>query len=90
MKNFEIRSAISKLRLSSNKLTVVTGKWRKIKNENRVSKFCNFNAIEDIFHFLTDHPNYKKLKESTLEYIEHTEHTYLSRGNITMKLKELY
>ena len=33
-------------------------------------------------------PFSKKLKESTLEYIEDTEHTYLSRNNITKKLRD--
>ena len=82
MKKLEIRSAISKLRLSSNKLAVVTGKWCKIKKENRLCKFCNLNAKEEIFHFLIDHAVYKKLKESTHGYIEDTERTYLSRGNV--------
>ena len=30
LKNFEVQNALSKLRLSSNKLTVVTGKWYRI------------------------------------------------------------
>ena len=33
-------------------------------------------------------PFSKKLKESTLEHIEDTEHTYLSRNNITKKLRD--
>ena len=57
-----------KLRLLSNKLEPVIGKWYKVKNENRLRKFknrvqvqtslnrlcnfCNLNAIEDEFHFL--------------------------------------
>ena len=35
LKNFEIRSSLSKLRLSSNKLAVVTGKWYKIKKKKQ-------------------------------------------------------
>ena len=65
--NFEIRNAISKLRLSWNKLAVVTGKWYKIKKKNRVYNFCNLNAIDDELHFLIDCQNYKKLRESTLK-----------------------
>ena len=64
LKNFEIRNSLSKLRLSSNKLAVVTGKWYKINKENRLCNFCNLNAIEDEFHFLIDCPNYKKLRKS--------------------------
>ena len=90
MKNFEIRNVISKLRLSSNKLAVVTGKWYKIKKENRLCNFCNLNDIEDEFHFLIDCPNYKKLRESTLKSIQDTKHSDLSRGNITKKIGELF
>ena len=36
LKNFEIRNALFKLKHSSNKLAVVTGKWYKIKKENRL------------------------------------------------------
>ena len=52
MKNFEIRNALSKLRLSSNKLAVVTGKEYKINKEKRLFNFCNLNVIEGEFHFL--------------------------------------
>ena len=64
LKNFEIRNSLSKLRLSSNKLAVVTGKWYKINKEKRLCNFCNLNAIKDEFHFLIDCPNYKKLRKS--------------------------
>ena len=87
LKNFEIRNALSKLRLSSNKLAVVTGKWYKINKEKRLCNFCNLNAIEDEFHFLIDCPNYKKLRKSPFKSIQDTEHIDLSRGNITKKLK---
>ena len=36
LKKFEIRNALSKLRLSSNKLAVLIGKWHKIKKESRL------------------------------------------------------
>ena len=38
LKTFEMRNALSKLRLSSNKLAVFIGKWHKIKKESRL---CN-------------------------------------------------
>ena len=88
LKNFEIQNALSKLRLSSNKLTVVPGKWYSIKKENRLRSFCNVNAIQDEFHFLIDCPNYKKLRKSALKSIQHTEHIDVTRGNITKKFRE--
>ena len=62
-------------RLSSNNLAVVTGKWYKIKKENRLCNFCNLNAIEDEFHFLIDCSNYKKLRKSALKSIQVAEKT---------------
>ena len=90
MKNFEIRNAISNLRLWTNKLTVVTGKWYKIKKENRLCDFRNLNAIEDEFHFLIHRSNHKKMIEYTLKSIQDTEHIDLIRRNITKKLSELF
>ena len=90
LKNFEIRKAIINLRFSSNKLTIVTEKWYKIKEENKILNFCNFNAIEDGFQFLKDFPNYRMLKESTTKSIQTTEHFVPSQGNVTKKLREMF
>ena len=46
----EIKTALSKLRLSSFKLAIVTGKWFKTKKEERICKFCNLNEVEDETH----------------------------------------
>ena len=83
LKNFEIRNALSKLRLSSNKLAVATGKWYKINKEKRLCNFCNLNAIEDEFDFLIDCSNYKKLRKSPFKSIQDIQHIDLSWGNIT-------
>ena len=88
LKNFEIQFALSKLRLSSNTLAVVTGKWYRFKKENRLCSFCSVNAMQDEFSFLIDCPNYKKLRKSVLKFIQDTEHFDLSRGIITKKIKE--
>ena len=90
LNNFEIQNAPFKLRLSSNTLAVVTGRWYKIKKENRLWNFCYLNAIEDEFHFLIDCTNYKMSRESALKSIQDTEHIDLSPGNITKKLRELF
>ena len=37
----EIRNALSKIRLFSFKPDIVTGKWLKIKKEERICKFCD-------------------------------------------------
>lgn len=47
LKNFETQKDMSKLRLSSDKLAVVTRKWYKVKEESRLCNFCNLNATEE-------------------------------------------
>ena len=38
---------MSKLRLSSDKLAVVTREWYRVKEESRLCNFCNLNATEE-------------------------------------------
>ena len=52
--NFEHRRAISKLRTSSHKLEIETGRWRKIQRENRICQNCALNKVEDESHLLFD------------------------------------
>ena len=52
--NFEHRRAISKLRTSSHKLEIETGRWRKIQRENRIRQNCALNKVEDESHLLFD------------------------------------
>ena len=59
LRNMEIRNALSKLRLSSFKLAIVTGKWFKTKKEERICQFCDLNEVEDETHFLLHCQNYK-------------------------------
>ena len=90
LKNLKIQNSLSQLRLSLNKLAVVTGKQCKINKEKRLCNFCNLNATEDEFHFLIDCPNYNKFRKSPFKSIQDTEQTDLSRGNITKKLRQLF
>ena len=50
--NMEVRNALSKLRVSSFKLAIVTEKWFKTKKEERIYTFCDLNEVEDETHFL--------------------------------------
>ena len=47
----EIRNALLKLRLSSFKLAIVTGKWFKMKQEEQICKFCDIEEVEDEISF---------------------------------------
>ena len=90
LKNFEIRRAISRLRLSSHKLAIVTGKWYKIEKENRHCKFCPLGSIEDEFHFLLNCDSFSELRKSTLQEIKESENIDLSKGNPIKKLRDLF
>ena len=48
----EVRNALSKLRVSSFKLAIVTEKWFKTKKEERICTFCDLKEVEDETHFL--------------------------------------
>ena len=50
--NFENRRAITKLRTSSHKLEIETGRWNKIPRDQRICKNCILNKIEDENHLL--------------------------------------
>ena len=50
--NFEHRRAITKLRTSSHKPEIETGRWSKIPRENRICKNCALNKIEDEYHLI--------------------------------------
>ena len=52
MHNFEHRRAITKLRTSSHKLGIETGRWNNIQRENRICENCLYNNVDDEHHFL--------------------------------------
>ena len=84
--NMEIRNALSKLRLSSFKLAIVTGKWFKTKKEERICKFCDLNEVEDETHFLLQCRNYKDLWKGLISYLISAENINLKFGNKLEKL----
>ena len=86
----EIRNALSKLRLSSFKLAIVTGKWFKTKKEERICKFCDLNEVEDETHFLLQCRNYKGLRKVLIDYLISTKNINLTFGNKLEKLKLLF
>ena len=50
--NFENRRAITKLRTSSHKLKIETGRWNKIPRDQRICQNCFLNKIEDENHLI--------------------------------------
>ena len=76
--------------MSSLKLAILTGKWYKTKKEERVSKFCDLNEVENETHFLLQCRNYKDLRQGLIDYLISTEIINLTFGNKFEKLKLLF
>ena len=88
--DFEIRKAISKLRLSSHKLAIVTGKWYKIEKSQRICKLCDLDKIENEFHVIFDCPYYEEERDVTFAAICKSENINLMNGEKTQKLRKIF
>ena len=86
----EIRNALSKLRLYSFTLAIVTGTWFKTKKEERTCKLCDLNKVEDETHFLLRCRKYKDLRKGLIDYLISTGNINLTFGNKLEKLKLLF
>ena len=60
---------MAKIRSSLYKLSILTGKWYKIKATQQLCTFCNQRTIENEFHFLLDCPNYEELRKGTFNSV---------------------
>ena len=60
----KFRIALTKLRSSSHRLEIETGRWARptIERQNRKCKICSLDVIEDEFHFVLECPNYTQLR----------------------------
>ena len=61
---------MSKLRLASNKLKIVTGRYaaNRVNREQRICTLCVLREIEDDFHFVIKCPAYSAIRS---KYISH-------------------
>ena len=64
------RKALVKLRISSHKLLIETGRYDNIPRNERVCNVCNCKTIEDEINFLLDCPSYSSLKDMFFTKIE--------------------
>lgn len=58
------RIALSKLRLSSHRLSIETGRWNRTDIDNRICPSCNI--LEDEFHFLFECNMYTDIRQRYL------------------------
>ena len=75
LQNKKLRNALSKLRLSSHRLAVETGRHTNIRiaRQNRKCIFCNTDDIEDEYHFVLICPLYSNLRTQLIRkyYYKH-------------------
>ena len=59
-----------KLRISSNKLRIETGRYDNIPRDERLCNLCNCNKIEDETHFLLDCPSFSSIRDMFFSKLE--------------------
>ena len=59
-----------KLRISSHKILIETGRYDNIPRNERVCNVCNCKTIEDEIHFLVDFPSYSSSRDKFFTKIE--------------------
>ena len=68
IKEFKIRTQVSKLRLSDHSLLIETGRHKKLPKEMRVCPFCP-KVVENEFHFLLICPAYTIMRDRILNIL---------------------
>ena len=69
VKNIEVRSCLSKFRLSAHNLMIEKGRHYNMKVDDRICKFCSLNAIEDEKHFVMHCHLYEGLRHKLMDTI---------------------
>ena len=64
------RKTLVKLRISSHKLRIETGRYDNIPRDERLCNLCNCNRIEDETHFLLDCPSFSSIREMFFSKLE--------------------
>ena len=59
---FSLRFFITRLRVSSHRLRIHTGRFDGTPRHERLCIFCNMDDIEDIYHFICICPSYTQLR----------------------------
>ena len=83
--NLENRRAITKLRTSSHKLEIETGRYNKIPRDQRLCKNCILNKIEDENHLLFECHMYEMERKEFHLYIKENLNVDLSKNETPEK-----
>ena len=88
--NFEHRRAISKIRTSSHRLEIETGRWSNIPRNQRYCKNCILQKVEDERHFLFECHIYQQERKELYNTIKSKINVDLSRSPTYEKLEEFF
>ena len=64
------RKALVKLRISSHKLRIETGRYDNIPGDERLCNLCNCNRIEDETRFLLHCPSFSSIRDMFFSKLE--------------------
>ena len=64
------RKAITKLRVSSHKLEIEVGRWKKLPREERICINCNLGKVENETHFLFECPKYNQKRTTMSKFLK--------------------
>ena len=64
------RKAITKLRLSSQRLEIEVGRWKKLTREERICRSCELGKVENETHFLFECPRYMQKRILMYNFIK--------------------
>ena len=64
------RKTLVKLRISSHKLRIETGRYDNIPRDERLCNLCNCKRIEDETHFLLDCPSFSSIRDMFFSKLE--------------------
>jgi hypothetical protein len=69
IKSLELRRCLSKFRTSCHDLEIETGRYKKLKLEERVCCSCNNKSVEDEVHFLIHCPKYQQKRKICYQFL---------------------
>lgn len=65
--NYRYKPLISKYRLHAHNLNIETGRYFSVDRNERICNMCNYNHIEDEYHFILECVKYKDIR---MKYIK--------------------
>ena len=71
------RKTLVKLRISSHKLRIETGRYDNIPRDERLCNLCNCNRIEDETHFLLDCPSFSSIRQMFFSKLEFYDYNHM-------------